>query len=129
MAKEQMHVVVGLIQRGDHVLIARRLQHVDQGGLWEFPGGKCETNETAEEALIRELHEELGIHVTQLKPGFQFEYVYADRVIFFDCWWVVDFTGYPTGFEGQVVKWVSKYELRQYQFPAANQQMIGYLLG
>jgi len=64
-----IHVAAGvIINSKGHILIAKRLADSHQGGLWEFPGGKLEAGETAEQALIRELNEELGIVSTSLEP-------------------------------------------------------------
>ena len=62
---DAVHVAVGVIfnPQQDHILIAKRPQHLHQGGLWEFPGGKVSLGETVEQALKRELYEELGIWV------------------------------------------------------------------
>ena len=60
---KEVHVAVGVVRRGDTVLIARRPDHVHQGGLLEFPGGKVEPGERVQDALVRELHEEVGIDV------------------------------------------------------------------
>ena len=117
-------VVVGLIERDGKILIAKRPTHVDQGGLWEFPGGKREADESSQTALARELQEELGISVTQSAPCFQFEYSYPHKTILFDCWRVNDYTGVIKGAEGQSVKWVEKTALNEYEFPAANLYMV-----
>ena len=124
MSDKQTWVVVGFIERGDEILIAKRPAHVDQGNLWEFPGGKREKNENAKEALVRELQEELGIVVTEAIPGFQFEHAYPSKNIFFDCWYIRDYAGEPTGLEGQPVQWVPKNTLSGYDFPEANLRMI-----
>ena len=69
MSDERIHVVVGVVsdERG-HILLSRRPPHVHQGDLWEFPGGKLKTGETAPQALRRELDEELGIIPTDYRP-------------------------------------------------------------
>jgi 8-oxo-dGTP diphosphatase len=120
-------VVVGLIERGTEILIAKRPKHVDQGGLWEFPGGKRESGESAQAALHRELQEELGISIIEAIPGFQFEYSYPEKTLFFDCWRVGEYVGEAVGREGQPVKWVQKSELAKYDFPTANLRMIKFL--
>jgi 8-oxo-dGTP diphosphatase len=117
-------VVIGLIERGNKILITKRPMHVDHGGLWEFPGGKREVNESSLEALTRELKEELGISVIKAKPAFQFEHSYPEKTIFFDCFRVSDYMGEVEGREGQAVKWVSKLMLKKYSFPAANWRMM-----
>ena len=120
-------VAVGLIERGADILIAKRPKHVDQGGLWEFPGGKREAGESAEEALCRELQEEVGITVIDPVPAFQFEHCYPNQTILFDCWWVREFHGEPSGCEGQQVQWVPKADLQQFPFPEANVKIINWL--
>ena len=59
--KRRMEVAIALIWRGERVLVALRPDHVEEGNHWEFPGGKLEKNETAPEALVREVREELGV--------------------------------------------------------------------
>ena len=75
-----LHVVVGVIynMQGE-ILLARRPLQVEQGGLWEFPGGKCEKNETVEQALARELQEELGIVVEQARPFIRVYHTYPQK--------------------------------------------------
>lgn len=121
-----VHVVAAAIFDGDgRVLIARRPDHLHQGGLWEFPGGKVEAKESVRDALRRELHEELGINVQTARPLIRVHHDYADKSVLLDVWRVATFaapaalcTG--TGREGQPIKWVLPTELVQYDFPAAN---------
>ena len=69
MTSQQIHVAAAVIQnQQQQVLIAKRPDHLHQGGLWEFPGGKLETNETVTAALIRELREEVAIEPTHMRP-------------------------------------------------------------
>jgi len=117
-------VVVGLIARGDEILMAKRPDHVDQGGLWEFPGGKREEGESGLEALTRELQEELGIADLQARTCFQFEHAYPNKKVFFDCWLVSGYAGEATGLEGQPIQWVPKSKLTDYDLPDANHRMI-----
>lgn len=105
---------------GSHVLLARRPSNVDQGGLWEFPGGKLAPYETGLEALKRELHEELGIEIHRAHPLIRIHHEYPDKHILLDVWQVMDFVGEPFGREGQAVRWVPMTELYSYPFPAAN---------
>ncbi|GHA90951.1 hypothetical protein GCM10007159_10380 [Modicisalibacter luteus] len=105
---------------GQEVLLARRPSTVDQGGLWEFPGGKLAPFETGFEALKRELHEELGLSIERAQPLIRVHHEYPDKHILLDVWQVHAFSGEPYGREGQAVRWVPMGELFNYPFPAAN---------
>jgi 8-oxo-dGTP diphosphatase len=109
---------------GGACLIARRPEHADQGGLWEFPGGKVEPGETAREALGRELMEELGIVLLQAAPLIQIPHHYPHRAVWLDVWEVTRFSGRPHGREGQPLRWVSPPRLREHVFPAANRPIV-----
>lgn len=127
---QRVHVVIGVIvnEKGQ-ICIARRAQQVHLGGMWEFPGGKCEAGETPQQALQRELNEELDIIVKQAQPLCQFDYDYPqdNRYVILDFWRVTEFTGHAKGLEGQPVKWVALHELVDYHFPQANQRVIAKL--
>lgn len=122
MVKRREHVAAAAIISADgtQVLLARRPSNIDQGGLWEFPGGKLAPYETGLEALKRELHEELGIEVTRAQPLIRIHHEYSDKHILLDVWQVHAFSGEPFGREGQAVRWVPMEELVNYPFPAAN---------
>ncbi|WP_404419767.1 Nudix family hydrolase [Marinospirillum sp.] len=106
------------------VLIAQRPQNVDQGGLWEFPGGKLAPYETGYQALKREIQEELGIRITQARPLIRINHAYPAKKILLDVWKVSCFEGEPWGREGQPVRWVKLQDLGDYQFPEANDPII-----
>jgi len=106
------------------VLIALRPNHVHQGGLWEFPGGKVESAETVEEALKRELLEETGITIEAASPFMCLNYDYGDKSVLLDIWRVCRFSGTPHGREGQPVLWVPQASLSEYSFPAANVAIV-----
>lgn len=120
-----IHVVAAVIrdQQG-RVLIAKRPDDKHQGGLWEFPGGKLEDNETRQQALARELHEELGITVNTAQPLIQFRYDYPDQSVLLDVWQVDQFSGDAHGKEGQQINWVDTKDFEQYDFPVANRPII-----
>lgn len=121
MAADVLHVAVAVVlgQRGD-VLISRRPDHLHQGGLWEFPGGKVEPGESVAMALSRELEEELGIRPTRADPLIRVPHDYPDRRVLLDVWRVEAFDGEPRPREGQVMRWVAADALPRYAFPAAN---------
>ena len=122
MVKRRVHVAAAAIVSADQkkVLIARRPSNVDQGGLWEFPGGKLAPYETGLEGLKRELHEELGVEIVRAQPLIRVHHEYPDKHILLDVWQVHEFAGEPFGREGQAVRWVPMEELVKYPFPAAN---------
>lgn len=119
--EEVLHVAVGVIRNleGD-VLIAKRAVELHQGGLWEYPGGKVELGETVEQALKRELFEELGIQVDYARPLIKTGHTYPDRKVLLDVWMVEAFSGEPHGKEQQPVRWVPVLQLKDYSFPEAN---------
>lgn len=106
------------------MLIARRAEHLHQGGLWEFPGGKVEEGESVRAALERELQEELGIRVSRARPLLKVSHDYPDKQVLLDVWEVSAFSGEAHGVEGQPLAWVSPRQLPDYAFPAANQPII-----
>jgi len=126
---KRVHVAVAVITNNDgHILIAKRLDHVHQGGLWEFPGGKVEANESLEAALERELFEELGIELLACRPMLEIHHDYSDKQVFLDVWTVTGFSGEAYGREQQAVRWVALESLCEYDFPEANQPIIQALL-
>ena len=120
-----IHVAVGVIvDDSGRILIALRPEVSHQGGLWEFPGGKIEVGETVQQALARELDEELGIQAIGFKPLTEITHDYGDKSVFLDVWWVDKFEGEAHGKEGQPIAWVEKAALKNYQFPEANQSIL-----
>ena len=120
-----LHVAAGVIvDCVGKILIAKRPDHVHQGGLWEFPGGKLDQGETVQQALCRELSEELDIVPTEYSPLIEIRHDYPDKSVLLDVWVVTKFTGEACGKEGQKVAWVTKEELNQYDFPKANLAII-----
>lgn len=123
---ELIHVAVAVIVRQGRVLIARRPDHVHQGGLLEFPGGKVEFGETVQQALVREIAEETGLQVPEdsLEPVIGIRHDYGDKRVFLDVWKTTRAQGQPEGREGQPVDWLKPSELADTDFPAANRPII-----
>ncbi|MBA1202447.1 Nudix family hydrolase [Pseudomonas capeferrum] len=122
---KRIHVAAAVIRGDDgRILIARRADTQHQGGLWEFPGGKVEDGESIEQALARELREELGIEVTRSRPLIKISHDYPDKQVLLDVQEVDGFTGEPHGAEGQPLAWVTSRELPQYTFPEANKPIV-----
>jgi 8-oxo-dGTP diphosphatase len=105
-------------------LLALRHQHLHQGGKWEFPGGKIESNETVEQAIIREISEEVSLDVESTAPMMVLEHDYGDKLVCLHVHWVKDFRGQAEGVEGQEIKWVEVNQLSEFEFPAANQPIL-----
>jgi 8-oxo-dGTP diphosphatase len=122
---KRVHVAAAVIRDDSgKILIARRADTQHQGGLWEFPGGKVEADESVESALARELQEELGIVVGAARPLIKVRHDYPDKQVLLDVWEVSQFSGEPHGAEGQPLAWVSAKDLLNYEFPAANQPIV-----
>ena len=121
----EVHVAVGVILDADRrVLLTRRAADAHQGGLWEFTGGKVEPDEHVEDALARELHEELGIIVGRTSPLLAVRHDYGDKAVFLDIHVVWEFTGTAVGLEDQPLAWVQAGMLDDYELPAANVPIV-----
>lgn len=119
-----LHVAVGVIEQDGRILITRRAEELHQGGKWEFPGGKVEAGESVQEALARELEEELGICPESVSPLIRIPWRYHDRHVLLDVWRVSRFSGIPHAREGQPMSWVALDQIEDLNFPAANQPII-----
>jgi len=120
-----LQVAVGVIQNTEgQVLISLRDESLHQGGLWEFPGGKIESGESAEQALARELKEELAITVISATPLITVKHQYPDLSVQLNVFLVEHFSGDAKSCEDQPFKWVNPAELTNHAFPAANQPII-----
>ncbi len=121
MGATYLHVAAAVISNHlGEILITKRLDHLHQGGKWEFPGGKLEAGETPQAALQRELEEELGIVAVIDEPVIQVRHDYPEKSVLLDVWQVRQFEGHPEGKEGQEFRWVAPSGLAQYRFPEAN---------
>jgi len=122
-------VAVGiLIDDAGRVLVTRRAPDAHQGGLWEFPGGKVEADETLLEALTRELREELGVSVEAAEALMVLEHDYGDKQVRLDIHRVTRWSGEPRGLEGQPLAWQRPEQLRNWTFPVANRPILERLL-
>lgn len=117
-------VAVGVIQRNDQIFVSKRADDLHQGGLWEFPGGKVESDETVEQAMCRELNEELGIKVYSQSEFMLIEHDYGDKHVRLHIHIIDGFEGEPRGMEGQLTQWVRIDELHRLSFPEANKGII-----
>jgi 8-oxo-dGTP diphosphatase len=122
----RLHVAVGVITNPEknQVLITKRTSNQHLAGLWEFPGGKVEKNETVQSALFRELEEELGIIVNEARQLTTVSHDYPDKKVLLDVWCVESYSGSPNGKENQEVEWVEVNKLHNYEFPEANKHIV-----
>jgi 8-oxo-dGTP diphosphatase len=120
-----LHVVAAVIRGADgRLLLSRRPAHVDQGDLWEFPGGKLQAGEGRVDGLARELAEELGIVIRRATPLMRVLHRYPARTVLLDGFVVDRWDGSPEGREGQQVRWFEPPELLGLDFPAANLPLV-----
>ncbi len=120
---------VALIDVEGRVLLAQRPEGKSMAGLWEFPGGKVEAGETPEQALIRELEEELGINTwaSCLAPLTFASHAYDDFHLLMPLFACRKWEGIPQSRENQALKWVRANELRNYPMPEADVPLVPIL--
>lgn len=124
MASKEIDVSAALIFHQGRLLITRRRDDSHLGGLWEFPGGKREPNETFEQCLIREIREELGMEIAVGDLFEEISHAYKEKTVrlkFFVCRWI---GGEPKALGCASFEWISKDELTQYEFPAADARLL-----
>jgi 8-oxo-dGTP diphosphatase len=120
-------VVAAIIESRGSFLLTRRLHGTHLAGLWEFPGGKVHQGETHEQALVREIDEELGAGVRVSDLVFETTHAYADRTIalyFYRC----ELVGEPQALLGQEMRWVPSRDLPSLEFPPADAALIQLLV-
>ena len=127
--KTLLVVAVALIDTEGRVLLAQRPPGKSLAGLWEFPGGKVEPGEIPEAALIRELHEELGIETKSscLAPLTFASHSYEDFHLLMPLFACRRWQGIPSPREGQALAWVRARDLRDYPMPPADIPLIPIL--
>jgi mutator protein MutT len=117
-------VAAGLVFRHGKLLITQRYPDAHLGGLWEFPGGKREPNETFEACLERELKEELAIDVSVGELIETLVHQYPEKLVqlkFFRCQWRGN---EPQALGCPAFRWVTATELKQYEFPPADTKLL-----
>ncbi|MCF7646294.1 8-oxo-dGTP diphosphatase MutT [Bacillus subtilis] len=119
-----------LIDTDGRILLAQRPEGKNLAGLWEFPGGKVEAGETPEDALIRELQEELGITTKHacLAPLTFASYAYEKFHLLMPLYICRRYEGIARSMEGQALKWVKPKDLRSYPMPPADEPLIPFLM-
>lgn len=123
-------VAVALIDADGRVLLAQRPEGKNLAGFWEFPGGKIEAGETPEAALIRELHEELGIDVKAscLAPLTFASHSYENFHLLMPLYVCRRWQGIVSSKEGQKLAWARPHQLKDYPMPPADEPLIPMLL-
>lgn len=129
MNKTIIQVAAGIIRNEfGQIYLTQRLEGQDFAQALEFPGGKVNKGETPKQALIRELEEEVGIHVLDAILFENFTFEYSTKIIQFHFYLVEQWMGEPFGREGQEGMWIAQSELDESQFPPANSKLIQRLL-
>lgn len=126
MTRPRVVVTAAVVRRGRAFFVTRRQPGVHLEGFWEFPGGKCEAAESLEQCLRREIREELDVGVRVGKELLTCAHEYPERVVelhFFES----EFEGEPQAALGQETRWVAQAELRDLQFPPADDALIDLL--
>lgn len=123
-------VAAALVDADNRILIAQRPAGKQLAGLWEFPGGKVDPGERPEEALIRELREELEIEVKAacLAPLTFASHAYEDFHLLMPLYICRRWDGFVRAKEGQALKWVRARELRNWPMPPADEPLIPPLI-
>ena len=122
-------VAAALVFRDGKLLIAQRHANAHLGGMWEFPGGKREPDETFEQCLVRELREELGIEVLVGEVLESLTHAYPEKTVhlmFYRCRWKQH---EPQPLGCPAFKWITAAELNDYHFPAADARLLEKLRG
>lgn len=123
---DSITVVAAVIERDGRILITRRRAGAHLEGLWEFPGGKAEAGESLEQALRREIREELGLDISVGTAIDTVAWQYPDKhvsIVFFRC----AACGEPWPLEGQEMMWVAASDLGNYEFPPADAELIAQI--
>ncbi|WES69302.1 8-oxo-dGTP diphosphatase MutT [Superficieibacter sp. HKU1] len=126
---KKLQIAVGIIRNPQHeIFITQRAADAHMANKLEFPGGKIEADETPEQALTRELQEEVGITPHNATLFDKLEYEFPDRHITLWFWLVDRWEGEPWGKEGQTGRWIAVNELNADDFPPANAPVIARLV-
>lgn len=124
--KRELEVVCGIIEKNHRYLIAKRSEGSDLG-FYEFPGGKVEKNETFQQALIRELKEELNLDVTIKKHILDFDDEREDKIIHLHAYLCHIQSGNLSLSAHSEIQWIQLHEVFNYPFQEADQVLLNYL--
>ena len=124
----KISVVAAIIIKNKEILIGKRKDDDIGGGKWEFPGGKIEIGETNEEALERELHEELGIYAKIGKELMNYEHMLKTTIYNISFMEIIEYEGEILNNAHSVIKWVKLSNLLEYDFISGDDRFIQSLL-
>ena len=129
MKIEQIKVVAGLILQNNKLLICQRPNFKDHPLKWEFPGGKIKNDETNEEALIREINEELSINIINYEELFSYNFNYKDfnKKVFIYFYLVNNFSGKVLNNFHKELKWIEIKDIREYDFLEGDLKIIDHI--
>lgn len=124
---EHIIVVAAVIERDGRFLVARRVKGTHLAGFWEFPGGKVHDDETQEDALRREILEELNTTITHMRKIFYTAHAYPERVVELH-FYRGELTDDPQPMLGQALRWITRDEFASLEFPPADAELIDGLI-
>lgn len=129
MKNENIKVVAGLILQNNKLLICQRPKFKDHPLKWEFPGGKIKKDETSEDALIREINEELSINIFNYNELISYSYNYSDlgKAVFINFYLIKNFTGKILNNFHNQLKWIEIKDIREYDFLEGDLKIIDYI--
>ena len=129
MKIEQIKVVAGLILQNNKLLICQRPNFKDHPLKWEFPGGKIKNDETNEEALIREINEELSINIINCEEliSYNFDYKDLNKRVFIYFYLVNNFSGKVLNNFHKELKWIEIKDIREYDFLEGDLKIIDHI--
>ena len=129
MKIEQIKVVAGLILQNNKLLICQRTNFKDHPLKWEFPGGKIKNDETIEEALIREINEELSINIINYEELISYNFNYKDlnKKVFIYFYLVNNFSGKVLNNFHKELKWIEIKDIREYDFLEGDHKIIDHI--
>ena len=129
MKNEKIKVVAGLIIQNDKLLICQRSNLKDHPLKWEFPGGKVKKDETNEEALIREINEELSILITNYYELMNYNFNYKDlsKTVLIKFYLIQNFRGKIHNSVHSQLKWIEIKDIHEYDFLEGDYKIIDYI--
>lgn len=125
---QHLQIAIVLIWRDHRVLVQRRLSNAEHlPNLWEFPGGKCELDETPRDCAIREAREELGVEIEIIGEHKAITHEYEDRKVTLHPFDAKIITGEAQALASNKLRWMFPLEMKAADFPSANALLIGQL--